>query len=86
MSYKVYSLGLFRGERYKSASYSEYRDRIDGELLIFDADYTKEQIEDIEEALKLSLENNKDFYTNAKDYIQKAMEKHEEDLEAGVLF
>ena len=73
------------GPRYESKLYEEYLKKIDNELQIND-EFDEAETKDIEMVLKLSLENGKSFYENAKPYMKKIMEEYQERLYEGTLF
>lgn len=81
MKYTVLSFGLFRGRRWNHEKYTEYLEKIDSELSIFDSGFTEEEEKMIIEALEKSLENKKDFYFNASEKIKNQMELYEKLLD-----
>lgn len=82
--FTVYGGGF--GMRFKHPLYDEYCDKIDSHLNIFDHDYSNEELQDILDTLKKSLDNGKDFYSNAKPYMKEEMEEYNRLLEEGVKF
>ena len=82
--FHVYGGGF--GVRFEHPLYDEYREKIDSHLNIFDHDYSNEGLEDILDTLKKSLDNGKDFYSNAKPYMKEEMEEYNRLLEEGVEF
>ncbi len=68
----TYYGGIY-GARFENPLYDEYLDRIDKALHITETS-TKNEEKDVIEVLKKSLENGKDFYSNAKPYMKKNME------------
>lgn len=83
MKYNEYMRGY--GPRYQSEWYSQYLEKIDNQLEIND-EFDEAETKDIEKVLKLSLENRKSFYENAKPYMQKIMEQYVENVENEILF
>lgn len=82
--YSVYEGGF--GERFTHPFYEEYIKKIDKYLIIFDKDYSNEELEDILNTLKISVENGKDFYTNAKSYMKKKMEEYNKSIEEEIMY
>lgn len=71
INYEIYSRGNLIGYLLENELYDEYREKIDKGLIILDDEYSAEELEDIIETLKLSLENGEDFYKNAKPYMKR---------------
>lgn len=69
------------GKRFEHSLYDEYLKKVDRGLSIIDNQLTEEEIEDVIETLKISLENGKDFYSNAKLYMKEKMEEYSKLLE-----
>lgn len=74
------------GKRFEHPLYSEYLEKSDKGLIIIEWEMTEKETNDILETLKLSLENGKDFYTNAKPYMKEEMEGYNKLLEEETLF
>lgn len=75
-----------RGLTFEHPLLTEYQQKIDSTFSIIDNYFSDKELKDIEKTLKLSLENGKDFYTNAPDYMKKQMEECLQLLQGGVLF
>lgn len=82
--YSVYGGGY--GISFQHPLYEEYRNKIDKNLVIFEKEYSEKELQDILDTLKKSLENKKDFYTNAKPYMQEKMEEYNKLLAEGILY
>lgn len=82
--YKYTNFGVW-GKIFKHKLYDKYRDEIDPNLELTEP--KDEKIEkDIIETLKFSLENKKDFYTNAKPYMKEMMKDYEKALNEDIKF
>lgn len=77
--------GAGRGKRFEHPLYDEYLKKIDGKFTITLLYQNDKEENDILETLKLSIENGKDFYTNAKPYMKEKMEEYNKLLEEGAL-
>lgn len=73
-------LGGGFGFNYEHPKLEEYKKKIDSNLVI-ELPYSEKYLEDVLETLEKSLENGKDFYTNAPNHIKKKMEEIAEILE-----
>lgn len=82
--YSVYGGGY--GKLFEHPLYEEYKNKIDKCLTLFEGEFSDKELEDILDTLKKSLENGKDFYTNAKPYMKKQMEEYNNLLNDGALF
>lgn len=74
------------GILFKNSLYDEYLNKIDRALTIIADGLETEEIDDVLEVLKTSLENGKDFYTNAKPYMREKMEEYKKRIEEGCEF
>lgn len=83
--YKYTHYGSGYGKRFSHELYDEYLKKIDKNLRIMEP-YNELEERDIIETLRLSLHNKKDFYTNAKFYMKKIMEKYDILLNLDVYF
>lgn len=82
--YSVYGGGY--GKSFEHVLYEEYENKIDRHLIIFEQEFSDEELKDILDTLKKSLENGKDFYSNAKPYMKEKMEEYNKMLDEGILF
>ena len=73
-------LGGGFGFNYEHPKLEEYKKKIDSNLVI-ELPYSEKYLEDVLETLERSLENGKDFYTNAPNRIKRKMEEIAEILE-----
>lgn len=83
--YKVYFKGYI-GQKFDNKIYEEYKKKIDSSLVISNCFSDKEEEQEVVDTLKKSLENGKDFYTNATPRIRIVMEEYEKMKEKGVEF
>lgn len=74
------------GKRFEHSLYDKYLEKIDKGLCIIKNQLTEKEIDDVVETLKVSLENGKDFYSNAKPYMKEKMEEYNKLLDEEVLF
>lgn len=74
------------GKRFEHSLYEDYLAKIDKGLCIIENQLTEKEIDDVVEILKVSLENGKDFYSNAKPYMKEKMEEYNKLLDEEVLF
>ena len=81
MKYLIF--GSVYGVLYKNPLYDEYKRKIQEDLELSEP---FENEDDVIETLKLSLENGKTFYENAKPYMKKQMEDIENNIENGVRY
>lgn len=82
--YSVYGRGY--GKLFEHPLYEEYKNKIDKYLIIFEQEFSNKELKNILDTLRLSLENGKDFYSNAKSYMKKKMEEYNESLNEETLF
>lgn len=82
--YTVYGGGY--GKSFEHHLYEEYMKKIDKHLIIFENDYSEKELQDILDVLKKSIENGKDFYTNAKSYMKKKMEAYNKSIEEEIMY
>lgn len=73
-------LGGGFGFNYEHPKLEEYRKKIDPNLVI-ELPYSDKYLDDVLETIDKSLENGKDFYTNAPNHIKRKMEDIAEMLE-----
>ena len=73
-------LGGGFGFNYEHPKLEEYKKKIDSNLVI-ELPYSEKYLEDVLKTIERSLENWKDFYTNAPNYIKRKMEEMAEILE-----
>lgn len=73
-------LGGGFGFNYEHPKLEEYKKKIDPNLVI-ELPYSEKYLEDVLETIERSLENGKDFYTNAPNHIKRKMEEIAEILE-----
>ena len=81
MKYLHYGAGY--GKTYEHPLLKEYKKKIQKDFYILEP---FESEEDVIETLKLSLENGKTFYHNAKPYMKQNMKEYVEKLKNGVKY
>ena len=77
MEIKYHHFGAGRGKFYSSELLGRYNKGIDEDFTIICNNFDEKTVNDIEATLQKSLDNGKDFYSNAPEYIKEQMEEYE---------